>query len=151
MRQSGDGPTLIELVSAARPGDRRSWAELMARYNAAVWSVVVSFRSQAADADDVVQDTWLRALERLDTSGSRSGSGVAAGGRPERVPGAAVDVRPRQRVAARRRPDGGGELAAVRGQQPGRRQVQPAHLDPADRVEPLLDERGRRPAPDAPS
>lgn len=67
MRQHGHETTLIELVAAARAGDMRSWADLMVRFRPAVWSVVVSFHLQDADADDVVQNTWLRALERLDT------------------------------------------------------------------------------------
>lgn len=65
MRELTNGRTLTELVLAAQAGDERSWEELMARYGGMVRSVTTSFRLQEADAADVVQSTWLRAVERL--------------------------------------------------------------------------------------
>ncbi|WP_214402356.1 RNA polymerase sigma factor [Pseudonocardia lacus] len=59
--------TTTELVAAARAGDQRAWTEIMARFGGLVRSVVGSFRLQDADTADAVQNTWLRAVERLDT------------------------------------------------------------------------------------
>lgn len=65
MRDLADGRTLTELVLAAQAGDERSWEELMARYGGLVRSVTAAFRLQEADAADVVQSTWMRAVEQL--------------------------------------------------------------------------------------
>ena len=55
-----------ELVRRARDGDR--WAEeaLYRRHVRAVTNAVTRLLGRTGDADDVVQDTFLRALERLD-------------------------------------------------------------------------------------
>lgn len=56
-----------ELVAAACAHDARAWEELVRRYRGLVGSVARSFRLGEPDVADVVQNTWLRALERLDT------------------------------------------------------------------------------------
>jgi RNA polymerase sigma factor (sigma-70 family) len=53
------------LVLAALGHDRRAWTELFRRYEGLVRGVVAGFRMQEADAADAVQNTWLRAVERL--------------------------------------------------------------------------------------
>jgi RNA polymerase sigma factor (sigma-70 family) len=58
--------TTHELVGAARGRDPKAWEELVSRYQGMVRGVVASFRLQESDAADAVQNTWLRALERLD-------------------------------------------------------------------------------------
>lgn len=60
-------PALTDLVAAAVAGDRGAWTEIMKRYGAMVRAVAGGFRLQEADAADAVQNTWLRALERLHT------------------------------------------------------------------------------------
>jgi RNA polymerase sigma factor (sigma-70 family) len=67
MQAAGSGRTLTELVDAAGAGDQRSWGEIVERYGGMVRSVVASFRLADADAADAVQNTWLRAVERLHT------------------------------------------------------------------------------------
>jgi RNA polymerase sigma factor (sigma-70 family) len=60
-------PNTAQLVRDAcdrRPG---AWRELAARYEGLVHAVVGSYRLQEADFADAVQNTWLRALERLHT------------------------------------------------------------------------------------
>jgi RNA polymerase sigma factor (sigma-70 family) len=60
-------PSTAQLVRDAcdrRPG---AWCELAARYEGLVRAVVGSYRLQEADFADAVQNTWLRALERLHT------------------------------------------------------------------------------------
>jgi RNA polymerase sigma factor (sigma-70 family) len=56
-----------ELVAAARRRENAAWEELVARYTGMVRGVVASYRLQEADAADVMQMTWLRAFERLDS------------------------------------------------------------------------------------
>jgi RNA polymerase sigma factor (sigma-70 family) len=57
--------TTPELVQAARLRDPRAWEELVRRYEGMVRAVVGSYRMGEADTADAVQNTWLRALERL--------------------------------------------------------------------------------------
>ncbi|MGH3772425.1 MAG: RNA polymerase sigma factor [Pseudonocardiaceae bacterium] len=55
------------LLRAADDKQPLAWEELIGRYGRLVRSTVASFRLQAADAEDAVQNTWLRVLERIDT------------------------------------------------------------------------------------
>jgi RNA polymerase sigma factor (sigma-70 family) len=66
-RRALQAQTTSGLVQAARGRDPQAWEELVARYGGLVRSVVATFRLQEADAADVMQSTWLRAVERLDT------------------------------------------------------------------------------------
>ena len=59
--------TVTELVRAAADGDGRAWGEIVVRYGDLVRATVAGFRLQQADAADAVQNTWLRALERIGT------------------------------------------------------------------------------------
>lgn len=56
---------VTELVRAAADGHQASWNNLVDRYNGLVWSVARAHRLSGADAADVVQTTWLRAVEHL--------------------------------------------------------------------------------------
>lgn len=56
---------VTELVRAAADGHPASWNNLVDRYNGLVWSVARAHRLSAADVADVVQTTWLRAVEHL--------------------------------------------------------------------------------------
>jgi RNA polymerase sigma factor (sigma-70 family) len=56
-----------DLLACARDGDATAWEELSRRYNRLVRSTVASFRLQEADAQDAVQNTWLRVMERRGT------------------------------------------------------------------------------------
>jgi RNA polymerase sigma factor (sigma-70 family) len=59
------GRSVAELVGGARDGDARCWEELVARYRSMVRGVAASYRLGEADAADVGQNTWLRAIERI--------------------------------------------------------------------------------------
>jgi RNA polymerase sigma factor (sigma-70 family) len=59
-------PSTTVLVEAARAHDRAAWAELFDRYEVLVRRTVAGYRLRDADADDAVQNTWLRAFEHLD-------------------------------------------------------------------------------------
>jgi RNA polymerase sigma factor (sigma-70 family) len=54
------------LLARAAQGDQGAWNELVGEHTRLLWSVARSFRLDAADANDVVQTTWLRLLEHLD-------------------------------------------------------------------------------------
>jgi RNA polymerase sigma factor (sigma-70 family) len=56
-----------ELVRAVRDHDALAWGELVARYQSMVHCVVRPYRLPDADRADTVQNTWMRALERIDT------------------------------------------------------------------------------------
>lgn len=55
------------LVRSAADGDQAAWNALVDRYAALVWSVAMRFRLSEADAKDVSQTVWLRAVEHLAT------------------------------------------------------------------------------------
>ena len=59
--------TTADLVRAARGGDPRAWGELVSRYQSMVRSVIRPFRLLDADHADTVQNTWVRAIERIHT------------------------------------------------------------------------------------
>jgi RNA polymerase sigma factor (sigma-70 family) len=54
------------LLARAAQGDQDAWNELVDEHSRLLWSVARSFRLDSADANDVVQTTWLRLLEHLD-------------------------------------------------------------------------------------
>jgi RNA polymerase sigma factor (sigma-70 family) len=55
------------LVRAAAAGDARAWGQLVDLFAGLLWSICRGFRLTDDDAGDVVQLTWLRLLEHLDT------------------------------------------------------------------------------------
>jgi RNA polymerase sigma factor (sigma-70 family) len=55
------------LLARAGQGDQRAWDALVSEHTRLLWSVARSFRLDAADANDVVQTTWLRLVEHLDS------------------------------------------------------------------------------------
>ena len=52
------------LVNAACARDPQAWQEIVRRYRGMVGKVARSYRLSDADTADVLQNTWLRALER---------------------------------------------------------------------------------------
>lgn len=58
--------TVADLVTAAGAGDAGAWADIVDRYAGLVWSICRRYRLTDADAADVSQTVWLRAVERLD-------------------------------------------------------------------------------------
>ena len=62
-----DAPPGRDLVDAACARDPQAWQEIVRRYRGMVGKVARSYRLSDPDTADVMQNTWLRALERLDT------------------------------------------------------------------------------------
>jgi len=56
-----------ELVARCRSGDPAAWRELVERYSRYVYAITQAFRLASHDAEDVFQDTFARAYERLHT------------------------------------------------------------------------------------
>ena len=61
----GIDPDLAALVNAARAGDDVAWRRLVTRYERRLRDVVRSYRLSPADADDVLQTTWLRLFNNI--------------------------------------------------------------------------------------
>ena len=59
--------TTADLVESACHRQSGAWRELVSRYQGLVRAIVGSYRLQEADSADAVQNTGLRALERLDS------------------------------------------------------------------------------------
>jgi len=57
--------TTEELVHAASAGDSAARERLIQRYERLVQATVRRFRLSEADAQDAVQNTWLRMIERM--------------------------------------------------------------------------------------
>jgi RNA polymerase sigma factor (sigma-70 family) len=54
-----------EIARAAAAGDEEAWRALVERFDHMLRCVVRGYRLDAADADDVVQTTWIRAYDHL--------------------------------------------------------------------------------------
>ena len=53
------------LVAEANRGNQQAWNAIVDRYSALVWAIARSFHLNDADAADVSQTVWLRAVEHL--------------------------------------------------------------------------------------
>lgn len=66
MRDAADVPGDAELVAAVRCGDAAAADALLRRHYRAAWAVALALLGIEADAEDVLQDAFVRALERID-------------------------------------------------------------------------------------
>ena len=66
-RRISQGPPADEenLVRAAQAGDGRAFAEIVRRYQRAVYRVAYGFTRSPADADDLAQETFVRAYQAI--------------------------------------------------------------------------------------
>jgi RNA polymerase sigma factor (sigma-70 family) len=62
-----DSAAGADLVRRACAHDPEAWQEIVRRYRGMVGKVARSYRLSDADTADVLQNTWLRAFERLET------------------------------------------------------------------------------------
>lgn len=63
---AGSPATDARLVEDARRGDSDAFGELVIRYERRLWRVIIRFVGDRDLADDLAQETFLRAYERLD-------------------------------------------------------------------------------------
>lgn len=64
-RSSGAPENEPELIRAAQGGDGRAFAEIVRRYQRAVYRVAYGLTRNASDADDLAQETFVRAYQAL--------------------------------------------------------------------------------------
>lgn len=57
--------SVTDLVMRARRGDKQAWEVLVERYSTVVWSICRRHRLSRAEASDVCQGVWLRAVDQL--------------------------------------------------------------------------------------
>lgn len=67
--------TAGELVVRAREGDASAWNALVERYTAMLWSIARAAGLDGPAAEDVVQATWLRLVQRIDALREPEGVG----------------------------------------------------------------------------
>lgn len=60
-----DDPTVVDLVIAARTGDRDAWNQIVERYAPLIWAICRRFQLSRFDVDDVGQTVWLMLVEHL--------------------------------------------------------------------------------------
>src|SRR6266550_7750694 len=60
------GDDVRQLAAAARNGDAAAWRALVDRYGGMLRAKCFSYRLSSHDASDIVQTTWLIALQRVD-------------------------------------------------------------------------------------
>lgn len=61
-----DYPTVTDLVTRARRGDKPAWDAIVERYAPLIWSICRQYRLSEADAEDVGQVVWLHLVDHLD-------------------------------------------------------------------------------------
>jgi RNA polymerase sigma-70 factor (ECF subfamily) len=59
-------PTVADLVTRAKRGDASAFDALVRRHLRAAYAVALAVLGRPADADDVAQDAFIAALERID-------------------------------------------------------------------------------------
>jgi RNA polymerase sigma factor (sigma-70 family) len=64
--QVRDAPSVYDLLTRARNGDKQAWDALVERYAPLIWSICRRYRLGEADAEDVGQTVWLRLVTQLD-------------------------------------------------------------------------------------
>lgn len=86
-----------ELVRRARDGEQAAWRAIVERYSRLLFVIARSYGLAGTDADDVVQTTWLRLVERLPVlrDPARAGAWLAVTARRESL--AAVRRQGRER------------------------------------------------------
>lgn len=72
----GAPPASADLIARARAGDAEAFRELVERHSRAVYRVAYRITGRAEDAEDVVQETFLRAYRQLDRFEARSNFGT---------------------------------------------------------------------------
>jgi RNA polymerase sigma factor (sigma-70 family) len=66
VHEVGNACGTADLLGRAARNDQQAWRELVDRHSAMVWGAARAYSSNAADAEDVCQATWLLLAENLD-------------------------------------------------------------------------------------
>jgi RNA polymerase sigma-70 factor, ECF subfamily len=65
-------PTDDALIAAAKLGDHHAFSELWKRHSRTAFSMAYRITGNRDDAEDVIQDTWMKTYTRLGTFGGRA-------------------------------------------------------------------------------
>jgi RNA polymerase sigma-70 factor (ECF subfamily) len=65
-------PTDDALVAAAKSGDHRAFAELWTRHSKTTFNMAYRITGNRDDAEDAIQDTWMKAYTHLNTFDGRA-------------------------------------------------------------------------------
>jgi RNA polymerase sigma-70 factor (ECF subfamily) len=69
---SASAQAATELVRRAKAGDRRAYGELVRRYRSRIVALALHLSGSAAEAEDIAQDVFMRAYQKLDGFEGRS-------------------------------------------------------------------------------
>lgn len=72
----------LELTALAAAGDRRAFGELVRRHNAGVRGLLLRMGAEPATADDVAQDAFMTAFNRIGEFRGEGPSRVGSSGSP---------------------------------------------------------------------
>jgi RNA polymerase sigma-70 factor (ECF subfamily) len=61
-----------ELITAAKSGDKQALSQLVTRYSERIYNLAMRILRNREDAEDILQETFLTVLEKLDTFDGRS-------------------------------------------------------------------------------
>jgi len=64
--------TETDVVRKAKKGDKEAFAELVTNYNERIYNLALRILRNREDAEDVLQETFLTVLQKLDTFDGRS-------------------------------------------------------------------------------
>ena len=62
----------IQLIRRATLGDAHAWTEIVTSYSGGMYSLALRIMGSASDAEDVVQESFIKAFGALGSFGSRS-------------------------------------------------------------------------------
>ena len=68
----GDGDKTEKLVKRAQAGDRAAFDDLVRRYRARIYALTLHLTGSRSEADDITQDVFTRAYQRIATFAGRS-------------------------------------------------------------------------------
>ena len=60
-------PDLLELIEKCKAGDRRAQFDLYGRFSGLMFAVSLRYTNSKIDAEDVVQNAWVKIFTKLDT------------------------------------------------------------------------------------
>ena len=60
-------PDLLELIEKCKVGDRRAQFDLYGRFSGLMFAVSLRYTNTRIDAEDVVQNAWVKIFSKLDT------------------------------------------------------------------------------------
>jgi RNA polymerase sigma-70 factor (ECF subfamily) len=69
---SNQAKAATELVRRAKAGDRQAYGELVRRYRARIVALALHLSGSASEAEDIAQDVFMRAYQKLDGFEGRS-------------------------------------------------------------------------------